>query len=66
MNKIRVGKGSIYELTHDVWRNSGLKLEDRDRLPSKVVQDIYLTEFSSNNFSVARTLTYLVVPAADS
>jgi len=66
MNRIKIGAGPIYELTHDVGRNSSLKLEDRDRLPSKVVQDIDLTTFSSDNFSTARILAYLVIPAADS
>jgi len=66
MNRIEIGTGSIYEFTHDVGRNSSLKLEDRDRLPSKVVQDIDLTAFSSGNFSATRILAHLVIPAADS
>ena len=66
MNRIKIGTGSIYELAHDVGRNSSLKLEDRNRLPSKVFQDIDLTVFSSRNFSAARILAYLVIPAADS
>lgn len=66
MNCIEIGTGSIYELTHDVGRDSGLKLEARDRLPSKVVQDIDLTTFSSGNLSATRILACLVIPAADS
>lgn len=56
---------SIYELTHDVGRNSRLKLEDRDRLPSKVVQDMDLAMSSSSKFCVVQALTHLVIPATD-
>jgi len=66
MNWIEIGTGSIHELTHNAGQDSGLKLEDRDRLPSKVVQDIDLTTFSSGNCSATRILAYLVIPAADS
>ena len=65
MNRIKIGTGAIYELTHDVGRNSCMKLEDRDRLPSKVIQDIYLTVFSLRNFSATGILAYLVIPATD-
>lgn len=66
MNRIKIGIGPTYEFTHDIVRNSSLELEDRDRLPSKVVQDIDLTMLSSSNFSASRILTYLTIPATDS
>jgi len=49
MGEVKVGTGSFYEFTHDVGWNSSAKLEHRDRLPSKVVQDIDLTTPSSSN-----------------
>lgn len=42
VGKIKGGTGYIQELTHDVGRNSSLKLKHRDGLPSEVVQDIDL------------------------
>jgi len=66
LRKVKVGTGSVYELTHNVRRSPSLKLEDRDGLPSEVVQDIDLVTSSSNKFYIAWIITYLVVPATDS
>lgn len=66
MNRIKIGTRSALEPTHDVLRNSSLKLEDGDRLPSKVVQDIDLNKSSSSKSSAAIVLLYLVIPATDS
>jgi len=66
MDKVKVGTGSVYELTHDVRRNPSLKLEHRNGLPSEVVQDMDLTTPLSSNFCIVWIPIYLVIPAADS
>ena len=66
MGKIKIGTDPISEPTHDIGRNSSLKLEYCDGLPSEVVQNIDLTVSSSSNFCTTRILAYLVIPAADS
>jgi hypothetical protein len=66
MNEVKTGTDWTLESTHDVLRNSSLKLEDRDRLPSKVVQDIDLVKSPSSKFPAAMILPYLVIPPTDS
>lgn len=66
MNQIKTRIGRTPEFTHGILRNSSLELEDRDRLPSKVVQDIDLARSLSSKLSGTMIPSYLIIPPTDS